>query len=162
MADTTEIAPNNHIPAFPPLPGVAPLVHAPHVGDGQIWLLGSAGTAVAQALTPQPPQRILLLPAGSTISSITNPTATTASSSGAANNADDTPQKGHVTKCKFPRPSARTTHFSWVSHGDAPPLPNEFKEKLPGLLPTAMHVVWLALQLPNMWSRIYMDNLFNS
>ena len=54
MADTTEIAPNDTIPALSPLPGVAPLVHAPHVGDGQNWPIGSAGTAVAQALTPQP------------------------------------------------------------------------------------------------------------
>ncbi len=49
MADTTEITPNDTIPALPPLPGVAPLVHAPRSGDGQIWPLGSAGTAVAQA-----------------------------------------------------------------------------------------------------------------
>ena len=48
MADTTEIAPNDTIPALPPLPGVAPLVHAPRAGDGQIWPLGSAGTAVVQ------------------------------------------------------------------------------------------------------------------
>ncbi len=54
MADTAEIAPNNTIPALLPLPGVAPLVHAPRTGDDQIWPLGSAGTAVAQALTPQP------------------------------------------------------------------------------------------------------------
>ena len=57
MADTTEIAPNGTIAALPPLPGVAPLVHAPpRAGDGQIWPLGigSAGTAVAQALTLQP------------------------------------------------------------------------------------------------------------
>ncbi len=47
-------------------------------------------------------------------------------------------------------------------HGDAPPLPKQFKEKIPNLSPMAMHVVWLALCLLNMWSRIYMDNLFNS
>ncbi len=84
MADTTKIAPNDTIPALPALPGVAPL--APRVGDGQIWLRGSAGSAVAQALTLQPPQCIILLPASSAISSITNPTATTTSSPGAANN----------------------------------------------------------------------------
>jgi len=109
MADTMKIAPNDTIPALPPLRGVAPLVHAPRVGDGQTWLLGSAGTAVAQALTPQPPQRILL-PAGSAISSIMNPTATTASSPGTANNADDTPQKGNITKCKFPDFSHAFSH----------------------------------------------------
>ncbi len=36
MADTMEIAPNDTIPVLPPLPGVAPLVHAPRAGDGQI------------------------------------------------------------------------------------------------------------------------------
>ena len=36
MADTTVIAPNNTIPALPSLLGVAPLVHAPRAGDGQI------------------------------------------------------------------------------------------------------------------------------
>jgi hypothetical protein len=30
------------------------------------------------------------------------------------------------------------------------------------LSPTAKRVVWLALRLPNQWTRIYMDNLFNS
>ena len=49
MADTMEIAPNDIIPALPPFPGVAPLVHAPRSGDVQIWPLGNAGTAVAQA-----------------------------------------------------------------------------------------------------------------
>ena len=54
MADPEEIAPNDTIPALPPLPGVAPLVHAPRTGDGQIWPLASAGIAVAVAATPQP------------------------------------------------------------------------------------------------------------
>jgi hypothetical protein len=54
------------------------------------------------------------------------------------------------------------TFSFFFRHGDAPPLPKEFKEKISDLSPTAMHVVWLALRLPNMWSRIYMDNLFNS
>ncbi len=53
MAKIKEIATNNIIPSIPPLPGLASLVHAPRASDGQIWLLGSAGTAVAQALTPQ-------------------------------------------------------------------------------------------------------------
>ena len=53
MAEVKEIATNNTIPSIPPLPGVAPLVHAPRASNGQIWPLGSAGTAVAQALTPQ-------------------------------------------------------------------------------------------------------------
>jgi hypothetical protein len=32
MADTTEIAPNDTIPALSPLPGVAPLVHVAKFG----------------------------------------------------------------------------------------------------------------------------------
>ncbi len=54
------------------------------------------------------------------------------------------------------------TFSFFFCHGDVLPLPKEFKEKIPDLSPTAMRVVWLALRLPNMWSRIYMDNLFNS
>ncbi len=119
MADTTGITPNDTISALPPLPGVAPLVHAPRAGDGKIWLLVSAGTAVAQALTPQPPQRILILPAGSAILSITNPTATTASSPGAVNNADYTPQKGNVTKCKFPDFSRAFSHDNALLSGES-------------------------------------------
>jgi hypothetical protein len=116
MAEPEEIATNVTIPVPPP-PGVAPLVHALRAGDGQIWPLGSAGTAVASATTPQPPQRILL-PAGSAISSITNPTATTASSPGAANNADDTPQKGNVTKHKFPDFSCAFSQDNALLSGD--------------------------------------------
>jgi hypothetical protein len=101
MVEMEEIATNDIIPSLPPLPGVAPLVHAPHAGDGQIWLLGSTGTAVAHALTPQPPQRILL-PGGSTVSSLTNPTTATTSTSGTDNKADDTPKKRNVPKRKFP------------------------------------------------------------
>jgi hypothetical protein len=50
----------------------------------------------------------------------------------------------------------------YFRHGDASPLPEQFKKKIPDLSPTAMRVLWLALCLPNMWSRICMDNLFNS
>ena len=57
MADAEENADNFILPALPPLPGVAPLVHAPPAGDGRIWPLGSIGTAaVGQALTPQHPR----------------------------------------------------------------------------------------------------------
>ena len=35
MAESEEIAANVTIPGLPPLPGVAPLVHAPREGDGQ-------------------------------------------------------------------------------------------------------------------------------
>ncbi len=55
MADTMEIAPNNIIPALPPLPGTALLVNFPHAGHGQNWLLANAGTTVTAITTPQPP-----------------------------------------------------------------------------------------------------------
>ena len=45
MADAMEIVPNEGIPALPPLPGVAPLVHMPGAGDGQ----------ANAATTPTPP-----------------------------------------------------------------------------------------------------------
>ena len=54
MADAMEIAPNEGMPALPPLPRVAPVVHAPGEGVGQSWPLASAGIAVAVAATPQP------------------------------------------------------------------------------------------------------------
>ena len=53
MEEIEEIATNKTIPRIPPLPGVAPLIHALRASDGQILPLGSAGTAVAQELTPQ-------------------------------------------------------------------------------------------------------------
>ena len=56
MADAMEIAPNYTIPALPDFLAVALLVHAPPAGDGRIWPLGSTGTAVGQALTPQHPR----------------------------------------------------------------------------------------------------------
>ena len=60
MADAMEIAPNYTIPTLPAFLTSAPLVHAPPAGDGQIWPLGSTGTAVAvavgQALAPQHPR----------------------------------------------------------------------------------------------------------
>jgi hypothetical protein len=52
------------------------------------------------------------------------------------------------------------TFSFYFRHGDPPTLPAEFKNS--DLSPTAQRVVWLALRLPNLWSRIYMDNLFNS
>jgi hypothetical protein len=45
-------------------------------------------------------------------------------------------------------------------HGPPPDLDNKYKHL--DLLPTAHQVVWLAEQLPNKWTRIFMDNLFNS
>jgi len=59
MANGMENAPDYIIPALPLFPGVAPLVHDPGAGDGQIWLLGSTRTAATGALTPQPPQCII-------------------------------------------------------------------------------------------------------
>lgn len=52
------------------------------------------------------------------------------------------------------------TYSFFFRHGDPPTLPQIFDHlKLP---PTARRVVWLVLTLPNDWTRIYMDNLFNS
>ena len=101
MADGMENAPDYTIPSLPPFVGIAPLVHDPVAGAGHVWPIGSTGTAAAQAMTPQPPQRIIM-PAGSAISSITNATMMAASSPGAANEADDTPKKGNPVKRKFP------------------------------------------------------------
>ena len=52
------------------------------------------------------------------------------------------------------------TFSFWFRHGDPPRLPNMFDDLK--LHPTSCRVVWLALQLPNIWTQIYMDNLFNS
>jgi hypothetical protein len=41
------------------------------------------------------------------------------------------------------------TFSFYFRHGDPPPLPAEFKNKIPDLAPTAQHVVWLALHFPN-------------
>jgi hypothetical protein len=54
------------------------------------------------------------------------------------------------------------TFSFYFRHGDPPTLPKEFKDKIPNLSPTAQRVICLALRLPNVWSRIFMDNLFNS
>ena len=52
------------------------------------------------------------------------------------------------------------TFAFYFRHGEPPKLMSTFDDlKLP---PTARRVVWLAQQLPNYWTRIYMDNLFNS
>jgi hypothetical protein len=58
MADEAEIAPNNTIPALPPLPGAAPLAHNPHTDDGQKLPLADTRTGVTTITTPQPWQRI--------------------------------------------------------------------------------------------------------
>ena len=57
MADEAEIAPNNTIPALPPLPGAAPLAQIPRAGDGQKWPLANTGTGVTTIATLQPWQR---------------------------------------------------------------------------------------------------------
>ena len=70
-------------------------------------------------------------------------------------------KKGDGFQCDAVCDDGYTFAF-YFRHGDPPLLPNEFKEKLPDLSPTAMCVIWLALQLTDMWSSIDMDNLFNS
>jgi hypothetical protein len=54
------------------------------------------------------------------------------------------------------------TFSFYFRHGDPPPLPAEFRNKIPDLSLTSQRVIWLALRLPSLWSRIFMDNLFNS
>ena len=54
MADAMETARNKGMPALPPLPRVAPVVHAPCEGVSQNWPLASAWMAIAVAATPQP------------------------------------------------------------------------------------------------------------
>jgi hypothetical protein len=52
------------------------------------------------------------------------------------------------------------TYSFWFHHGPPPTLGPEFKDL--EFSPTARRVVWLAQRLPNKFTRIYMDNLFNS
>jgi hypothetical protein len=58
IANAMEIASKEGISALPPpLPCIAPVLHAPGKGDGQNWLLASAEIAVKVVATPQPRQR---------------------------------------------------------------------------------------------------------
>ncbi len=50
------------------------------------------------------------------------------------------------------------TFSFWFRHGEAPNVGHSNLD----LSPTARRVVWLARQLPNNWSCVFMDNLFNS
>ena len=54
MANAMEIVPNEGMHTLPPTRHVASVVHAPCEGDGQNWLLASAGIAVPAVATPQP------------------------------------------------------------------------------------------------------------
>jgi hypothetical protein len=45
-------------------------------------------------------------------------------------------------------------------HGDAPKIGHKYDHL--ELSDTAKRVVWLVERLPNVWTRIYMDNLYNS
>jgi hypothetical protein len=48
----------------------------------------------------------------------------------------------------------------WFRHGPSPELHPKYKDL--DLAPLAKQVVYLAERLPNRWTRVYMDNLFNS
>ena len=52
------------------------------------------------------------------------------------------------------------TFSFWFRHGPPPDLGPEFKDL--ELSPTAQRVIWLAKRLPNKWTRVFMDNLYNS
>jgi hypothetical protein len=45
-------------------------------------------------------------------------------------------------------------------HGNPPKIGREYNKF--GLSDTAKRVIWLVERLPNEWTRVYMDNLFNS
>ena len=52
------------------------------------------------------------------------------------------------------------TFLFYFCHGNAPTLPPKYNDL--ELLPTGRQVIFLMMQLPNVWSHIFMDNLFNS
>ena len=52
------------------------------------------------------------------------------------------------------------TFSFWFRHGPAPDVGPKYKHL--ALAPLACRVVWLAERLPNRWTRLYMDNLYNS
>ena len=52
------------------------------------------------------------------------------------------------------------TFSFFFRHGDTPTLGKEYDHLQ--LSDTAKRVVWLAERLPNVWTRVYMDSLFNS
>jgi hypothetical protein len=52
------------------------------------------------------------------------------------------------------------TFSFYFRHGDAPQEPEELKHLK--LSPTARRVIYLMMQLPNLWTHCFMDNLFNS
>ena len=52
------------------------------------------------------------------------------------------------------------TYSFYFRHGPPPNVREQYKHL--DLSPTAQRVMWLASRLPNQWTRIYMDNLFNS
>lgn len=68
-------------------------------------------------------------------------------------------QEGDGFQCNALCDSGYTYSF-WFHHGGPPDLGPDLTHL--ELSPTARHIVWLALCLPNEWMRIYMDNLFNS
>ena len=52
------------------------------------------------------------------------------------------------------------TFSFWFRHGPAPDVGLKYKHL--ALAPLACRIVWLAERLPNRWTRLYMDNLYNS
>ena len=68
-------------------------------------------------------------------------------------------QEGDGFQCDAVCDSGYTFSF-YFRHGAPPDLDDKYKDL--DLSPTARRVVWLAERLPNKWTRIFMDNLFNS
>ena len=52
------------------------------------------------------------------------------------------------------------TFLFYFHHGNVPTLPPKYNDL--ELSPTGRRVIFLMMQLPNIWSHIFMDNLFNS
>ena len=68
-------------------------------------------------------------------------------------------REGDGFQCDAICDSGYTFSF-YFRHGEPPNLGEKFNHF--DLSPTARRVVWLAERLPNKWTRIFMDNLFNS
>jgi len=68
-------------------------------------------------------------------------------------------RKGDGFQCDAVCDRGYTFSF-WFRHGPPPDMGPEMRDL--ALSPLASCVVWLARRLPNKWTRVYMDNLFNS
>ncbi len=68
-------------------------------------------------------------------------------------------REGDGFQCDALCDSGYTFSF-WFRHGPPPDLGPKMRDL--ALSPLACRVLWLARRLPNKWTRVYMDNLYNS